>query len=246
MSFRRCQDLSNGAMVPGVADVWGRDSEEDLKVLVSPEQLRTQLARVKLTRMQPSKFIKYCEKSKKSMPLSLSVRFVALSMSCKTGQETHLMRALHSSQVFPQVRREQNQIPAAWSIRAVVASLIWDRVSWACRYVPNFEPWPLVQTCAGERGEGGSSPAGGFAGRFREFSFTSARPCWEKPRFSCGYKGARSNNVACALCGWFPLHPMIKIMQCVLHFLAWLLLCQTCCQIFSSFSLAVKSLGFEW
>ncbi|EIE26295.1 hypothetical protein COCSUDRAFT_26953 [Coccomyxa subellipsoidea C-169] len=44
---RRCQDLSNGAMVPGVADVWGRDSEEDLKVLVSPEQLRTQLARVR-------------------------------------------------------------------------------------------------------------------------------------------------------------------------------------------------------
>ncbi|KAK9916297.1 hypothetical protein WJX75_001022 [Coccomyxa subellipsoidea] len=44
---RRCQELSNGAMVPGVADVWGRDSEERLKMLVSPEQLRTQLARVR-------------------------------------------------------------------------------------------------------------------------------------------------------------------------------------------------------
>lgn len=32
--------------MPGVADVWGRDSEERLKMLVSPEQLRTQLARV--------------------------------------------------------------------------------------------------------------------------------------------------------------------------------------------------------
>ena len=33
--------------MPGVADVWGRDSEERLKMLVSPEQLRTQLARVR-------------------------------------------------------------------------------------------------------------------------------------------------------------------------------------------------------
>ena len=111
VSVRRCQDLSNGAMVPGVADVWGRDSEEDLKVLVSPEQLRTQLARVKLTRMQPSKLIKHCNKSKESMPLSLSIRFAALSITCKTGQETHFMRALHSSQVFPQVRQGQNQVP---------------------------------------------------------------------------------------------------------------------------------------
>ena len=33
--------------MPGVADVWGRDSEERLKMLVSPEQLRAQLARVR-------------------------------------------------------------------------------------------------------------------------------------------------------------------------------------------------------
>ncbi|CAL8466555.1 g6091 [Coccomyxa elongata] len=44
---RRCQELSNGAMVPGVADLWGRDSDEGVKTLVSPDQLRTQLARVR-------------------------------------------------------------------------------------------------------------------------------------------------------------------------------------------------------
>jgi len=38
--------LSNGAMVPGVADLWGRDSKEQLRTLVSPEQLRTQLTQV--------------------------------------------------------------------------------------------------------------------------------------------------------------------------------------------------------
>ena len=42
---RRCQDLSNGSMVQGVADLWGRDAASaDEQRLVSPEQLRTQLA----------------------------------------------------------------------------------------------------------------------------------------------------------------------------------------------------------
>ena len=44
---RRCQELSNGALVPGVADLWGRDAPGDARRLVSPEQLRSQLARVR-------------------------------------------------------------------------------------------------------------------------------------------------------------------------------------------------------
>ncbi|BDA41159.1 probable nitric oxide-associated protein 1 at N-terminal half [Coccomyxa sp. Obi] len=44
---RRCQELSNGAMVPGVADLWGRDPDERVRTLVLPDQLRTQLARVR-------------------------------------------------------------------------------------------------------------------------------------------------------------------------------------------------------
>ena len=45
---RRCQELSNGSMVQGVADLWGRDVASEGKSLVSPEQLRTQLARVRM------------------------------------------------------------------------------------------------------------------------------------------------------------------------------------------------------
>ena len=45
---RRCQELSNGSMVQGVADLWGRDVASEGKNLVSPEQLRTQLARVRM------------------------------------------------------------------------------------------------------------------------------------------------------------------------------------------------------
>ncbi len=45
---RRCQELSNGSMVQGVADLWGRDDASEGKDLVSPEQLRTQLARVRM------------------------------------------------------------------------------------------------------------------------------------------------------------------------------------------------------
>ncbi|CAK0756494.1 hypothetical protein CVIRNUC_002460 [Coccomyxa viridis] len=44
---RRCQELSNGSMVQGVADLWGRDAAGQDDRLVSPEQLRTQLARVR-------------------------------------------------------------------------------------------------------------------------------------------------------------------------------------------------------
>ena len=47
---RRCQELSNGAMVPGVADLWGRDAPGDARRLVSPEQLRRQLGRVQQQR----------------------------------------------------------------------------------------------------------------------------------------------------------------------------------------------------
>ena len=43
---RRCQELSNGTMVQGVADLWGRDADAAQLRLVSPEQLRTQLAQV--------------------------------------------------------------------------------------------------------------------------------------------------------------------------------------------------------
>ncbi len=45
---RRCQELSNGSMVQGVADLWGRDGDNEERRLVSPEQLRTQLAQVQL------------------------------------------------------------------------------------------------------------------------------------------------------------------------------------------------------
>lgn len=44
---RRCQELSNGSMVQGVADLWGRDADTEELRLVSPEQLRTQLAQVR-------------------------------------------------------------------------------------------------------------------------------------------------------------------------------------------------------
>ena len=47
---RRCQELSNGSMVQGVADLWGRDAAGQDNRLVSPEQLRTQLAMVRLHR----------------------------------------------------------------------------------------------------------------------------------------------------------------------------------------------------